>query len=145
MNIERLSGLDTLQAMIREEIPSPSIFQTIPMKIVQAEKGKVVFHGLADDAHSKAAPGVYEGFAAALLDSVTACAMQTLLDPGVEYGTLDLSIKMIKPITGDEPLVAEGSIVDMSSSLGISEGVLKSKSGKLYATATAVYDFNIIN
>ena len=42
--------------------------------------------------------GVHGGFAATVLDSVTGCAVHTLLGAGVAYGTIDLKIKMIIPV-----------------------------------------------
>ena len=40
--------------------------------------------------------GVHGGFAAAVLDSVTGCAVHTMLDPGFGCGTVDLNIKMLR-------------------------------------------------
>jgi uncharacterized protein (TIGR00369 family) len=81
--------------------------------------------------------GVHGGFAATVLDSVTGCAVHTLLNAGVGYGTIDLNVKMIRTVPKNEKLIAEGKIINLSKSLGISEGTLKSQDGKLLATATA--------
>ena len=48
--------------------------------------------------------------ASTVLDSVTGCAVHTLLGTGVDYGTIDLNIKMIKPVPKDENLIAEGNV-----------------------------------
>ena len=37
--------------------------------------------------------GVHGGFAATVLDTVTGCAIHTLLEAGVGYGTIDLNVK----------------------------------------------------
>ena len=37
-------------------------------------------------------------FAATVLDSVTGCAVHTMLPAGVGYGTIDLNVKMCRPI-----------------------------------------------
>lgn len=39
--------------------------------------------------------GVHGGFAATVLDTVTGCAIHTLLEAGVGYGTIDLNVKCI--------------------------------------------------
>ncbi len=44
---------------------------------------------------------------------------------------------MIRPVPRDENLIAEGIVINLSKSLGISEGTLKNEEGKLYATSTA--------
>jgi acyl-coenzyme A thioesterase PaaI-like protein len=53
---------------------------------------------------------VHGEFASTVLDSVTGCAVQTLLGSGVAYGTIDLNIKMIRPVPKDENLIAEGNV-----------------------------------
>ncbi len=137
MKIEEMTGLEILQAMALGELPRASITTTIPMSIIKAEEGKVVFHAIADDSHLNPLGGVHGGFAATVLDSVTGCAVHTLLGAGVGYGTIDLNIKMIRPVPKNEELIAEGKVINMSKSLGISEGTLKSQDGRLLATATA--------
>ena len=123
--------------MIRGEIPTPSMCSTLPMQLVEVEKGRVVFHASANEKHLNPMGGVHGGFAATVLDSVTGCVIHSMLEVGVGYGTIDLSIKMTRPIPRDEVIIAEGTIVNLSKSLGISEAKLKNKEGKLLATATA--------
>ena len=119
------------------ELPRASITTTIPMTFVKIEAGSVLFHAFADDSHLNPMGGVHGGFAATVLDSVTGCAVHTMLNAGVGYGTIDLNIKMIRPVPKNEKLIAEGKVINLSKSLGISEGTLKSLNGKLLATATA--------
>ena len=137
MKIEEMTGLEVLQAMALGELPRASITTTIPMTFVKIEEGRVLFHAIANDSHLNPMGGVHGGFAATVLDSVTGCAVHTLLNAGVGYGTIDLNVKMIRTVPKNEKLIAEGKIINLSKSLGISEGTLKSQDGKLLATATA--------
>ena len=137
MNIEKMTGLDIMQAIVRGELPHPTMSETIPMKVVHVEGGKVVFNAIANEKHLNPQGGVHGGFAATVLDSATGCAVHTLLGAGVAYGTIDLNIKMIRPVPRSTNLIAEGTVINISKSLGISEGILKSEDGKLYATSTA--------
>lgn len=137
MKIEEMTGLEILQAMALGDLPGASITTTIPMTFVKIEEGRVLFHATANDSHLNPLGGVHGGFAATVLDSVTGCAVHTLLKAGVGYGTIDLNIKMIRPVPKNEKLIAEGKIINLSKSLGISEGTLKNQEGKLLATATA--------
>jgi uncharacterized protein (TIGR00369 family) len=137
MEIEEMTGLEVLQAMALGELPAASITTTIPMTFVKIEEGRVLFHAIANDSHLNPMGGVHGGFAATVLDSVTGCAVHTLLNAGVGYGTIDLNVKMIRPVPKNEKLIAEGNIINLSKSLGVSEGTLKSQDGKLLATATA--------
>ena len=137
MNIEKMTGIEILKAILKGELPHPTMSESIPMKVMLVEKGKVVFNAIANDKHLNPQGGVHGGFAATVLDSVTGCAVHTLLGAGVAYGTIDLNIKMLRPVPRDENLIAEGKVINLSKSLGVSEGTLKSKEGKLYATSTA--------
>ena len=107
------------------------------MKVVHVEEGKVVFNAVVNEKHLNPQGGVHGGFAATVLDSATGCAVHTLLGAGVAYGTIDLNIKMIRPVPRSTNLIAEGTVINISKSLGISDGILKSEDGKLYATSTA--------
>ena len=135
--MKNLSGLELMQAMVAGQIPMPPIAHVIPMKGVAAEHGCVVFEAQSDDRHLNPLGGVHGGFAATVLDSVTGCAIHTVLGPGVGYGTVDLNVKMVKAVPRGVPLIAEGRVLSVSRSLGISEGTLKDADGNLYAHATA--------
>ena len=112
------------------------------MKVVQAEEGKVVFNAIANEKHLNPQGGVHGGFASTVLDSATGCAVHTLLGAEVAYGTIDLNIKMIRQVPRSTNLIAEGTVINISKSLGISEGILKNEYGKLYATSTATCMIN---
>jgi uncharacterized protein (TIGR00369 family) len=137
MNISNMGGLEVLQAMASGQVPGPSIANTMPMSLVSAEEGAVVFNAIADDRHLNPLGGVHGGFAATVLDSVTGCAVHSLLAAGVGYATIDLNIKMIRPLPKNSTLTAEGKVINLSKSLGVAEGTLKDSNGKLLATATA--------
>ena len=137
MSLENMSGLEIMLAMAAGKIPAASIASTIPMKVVAAEHGKVVLAATADERHLNPLGGVHGGFAATVMDSVTGCAIHTVLESGVGYGTVDLNVKMLRPVPKNVSLTAEGRVINISKSLGISEGVLKDSEGKIYAHATA--------
>ncbi|MGI9319018.1 MAG: PaaI family thioesterase [bacterium] len=137
MNLESMSGLEIIQAIIDGKLPHPSIAETIPMTFLEAEKGRVVFEATATEKHMNPMGGTHGGFASTVMDSVTGCAVHTMLEPGIPYGTIDLAVRMVRPIPRGVRLIAEGKIVNLSRSLGVSEGSLKDHSGKLYAHATS--------
>jgi uncharacterized protein (TIGR00369 family) len=137
MSIENMTGLEIMQAMGSGEIPLASIAKTIPMKVLSAEVGKVVFEAKADERHINPLGGVHGGFACTVMDSVTGSAVHTMLDPGVGYSTIDLNVKMLRPVPLNVSLIAEGKVINISKTLGISEGILKDEAGKIYAHSTA--------
>ena len=88
-----MTGLEIMQAIVREELPHLTMTKSIPVKVIKVEKGKVVFNAIANNKHLNTQCGVHEGFASTVLDSVTGCAVHTLLGTGAAYGTIDLDIK----------------------------------------------------
>ena len=67
MNIEKMTGLEIMQAIVRGELPHPTMSKSIPMKVMKVEKGKVVFNAIANDKHLNPQGGVHGGFAATVL------------------------------------------------------------------------------
>ena len=80
---------------------------------------------------------MHGGFSATVLDTVTGCVIHTMLSAGTGYATIDLSVKMLRPVPKDVTLLGEGNIISVTKSIGVSEGALKDEAGKLYAYATA--------
>ena len=112
--------------------------ETMGLSLVHAEEGRAVFHARPRGSHLNALGTVHGGFAATVLDSVTGCAVHTLLPAGAGYGTVDLNVKMLRPVPTDKgDLVAEGRVIHLSGRLGVAEGTLKDADGVLYAHGTA--------
>ena len=137
MSAHTMTGLEIMQAYVAGTIPIASIAKTIPMQPMHAEKGKVTFYATADENHLNPLGGVHGGFISTVMDSVTGCAVHTMLDACVGYGTVDLNVKMLRPVPQNVRLIAEGKIVHVSNSIAVSEGSLKDEDGKLYAHSTA--------
>jgi uncharacterized protein (TIGR00369 family) len=137
MNPKELSGLQILQLMCAGKIAPPTMSETIPMYNGRVSAGEIKFTVKADDRHINPLGGVHGGFAATILDSVTGCAVFAALDAGVGYGTIDLNVKMCRPIPKHIELEAIGKLINLSRNLGIAEGQIMDHEGKLYAHATA--------
>lgn len=136
MNPFAMTGLELLKAMHDGHIPPASISQLIPMRGTDMTPGLIRMEAQADDRHLNPLGGVHGGFTATVLDSVTGCAIHSMLEAGVGYATVDLQIKMVRPIPKNTPLIAEGRVLNISKSIGIAEGDLKTAEGKLLAHAT---------
>jgi len=137
MKPREMSGLELLRAAADGRIPPASMAATIPTSLVQIDPGYVKMRARADGRHLNPMGGVHGGFAASVLDSVTGCAVHTMLEAGVGYGTIDLHVKMLRPVPCDQDLVGEARAVHVSRNIATSEGTLKTPDGKLLATATA--------
>lgn len=137
MDAPELTGLERIQAFIDGRLQHPSMTDTLPMRITAADRGFVRFRARADARHLNALGGVHGGFAASVLDSATGCAVHTLLEPGVGYATVDLSVKLVKAVLPDTELTAEGRVIHASSRLGVAEASLRDAAGTLLAHASA--------
>jgi len=137
MNIAEMSGLDWLREAVAGEVSRSSMAETIPMSFLEADSGYVKMSARANEHHLNPLGGVHGGFAATVLDSVTGCAVHSMLEAGISYGTVDLQVKMLRPVPRDQDLVAEGRAIHFSTNIATSEGTLKTKDGELLATATA--------
>ncbi|MBN3788280.1 PaaI family thioesterase [Burkholderia sp. Ac-20353] len=132
-----MSGLELLRAAATGDVPRASITETVPMQFEAVELGYVKMSARADGRHLNPLGGVHGGFAATVLDSVTGCAVHTMLDAGIGYGTIDLHVKMLRPVPRDVDLIAEGRVIHLSRSLGVAEGTLKTPDDKIVAHASA--------
>lgn len=137
MSIKDLSGLEALKAMVAGNIPLPPMAKTMPSRIVHVEEGFVRFIVRADERHLNPAQAVHGGFSATILDTVTGVAVHSVMEAGVGYSTINLNVKMIRPIPINTELIAEGTLINRSRRLAVSEGKIKDENGKIYASGSA--------
>jgi len=138
-NHSKLSGLEYMEAVVAGKIPMPPMAETIPMRCTVAFAGGVTFHARADARHRNRANNVHGGFTATVLDSVTSCALRTGLEPGVGFVTIELNVKLMRPVPCDVDLTAEGKLINVSRRLGVAEARLFDGQGGLCAHATATF------
>lgn len=136
--LSELTGLESVQRFMDGEVEQESMSETIPMRPTHVEAGKVIFDIEADERHQNLFGGVHGGFAATVIDSTTGCAVQSMLGRGEGFATIDLNIKMLRPIPKHTVLKAEGRILNVSKTIALAEGNIKDDQGKLYAHGSAV-------
>lgn len=139
MDINTMSGLDHVKAIASGQVSCSRILDFMPINIVKVESGHVVFHISPEPCHSDFMGKVHCGYAATILDAVTALATRTLLSAEQSYDTLDLSLKVCQSLPCNQVLIAEAKIVNQGRKLVIAEGSIKDKDGNLYAYATSNY------
>lgn len=135
--LKSMSGLEFLQAIRDGKLGPPPIGPTMGFHPISVEQGRVVFQG-------EPSPGVYNpigsvhgGWAATLLDSCMACSVQTTVDKGYGYTTVEIKINYVRPITlKTTPLRAEGRVIAAGKRIATAEGKLIDADGRLYAHGT---------
>ena len=129
-----LSGLELLQAIQRGELPPPPIAKLLDMRIVEVEKGRVLFELVVAEFHYSPLNMVHGGVAAALLDTVMGCAVQAMLGARGGYTTTDLHVRYVRPVTVESRVLrAEGKVVHAGSKVMTATGEVLDARGKLVA------------
>jgi uncharacterized protein (TIGR00369 family) len=132
------TGLQIFQAILAGEIPPPPIAALLDIEPVEAEEGRAVFAVTPAEFHYNPIGLVHGGLAATMIDSATGCAVQSTLEPGVLYTSLEVKVNFARPITRDTGRVlCEGTIVHRGSRVATAEGrVLAESDGRLLAHGT---------
>lgn len=132
-----LTGLDRLRTMMREGHLT-GIEQTLGLRLVEVEEGRVVVEGTPGLSVYNPFGVVHGGYAAAILDNACGYAAQSKMTPGQACTTLELKVAYHKAMTRDTGLVrAEGRIVSIGRRAAFAEARLTDIAGKLYASATS--------
>ena len=133
-----LSGLEQLRAAFFGKEEFTGIGGTLGMRPVLVEEGRMVFEGVPDKRVYNPIGTVSGGYAATMLDSAMACAVNSRLAAGQACTTLEFKIAFHRPMTTQSgPVRAEGVVVSLGRRAAFAEGKLTDKDGKLCASATS--------
>lgn len=135
--LAKYSGLELLQRIIDGKYPAPPIGARLNYGLSEVSEGRAVFRGLPGERHLNPLGGVHGGWAATILDSALACAVQTLLVAGEAYTTVEFKVNLMRPITPKTgEVVCEGRVIQKGRTLAVSEASLKDRDGKMLAFGT---------
>ena len=134
---KEMSGLEFVQGLVDGSLPLNTIAQTLGYDVTEAVNGRVVVTAEPSAAHLNPAGTVHGGFAATLLDSCMGLAVQTTLEKGVAQTTVEFKITLMRPITPETGLIkAEGVVLNRGRRIGIAEGRITDKQGRLLVHGT---------
>lgn len=133
-----MTGLEHLEAIRDGRFPPPPIADLLGIELVEVGHGRATFAAHPGERHYNPIGVVHGGLAATLLDSAMGCAVQSTLEAGVGYTTLDLNTTFLRPIMSDTgKVLCEAAVVHAGSRVATAEGRLFSaRTGKLLATGT---------
>lgn len=136
-DIEGLTGLQVMQAMINGKIPYAAIAKTLNFTIVEVSPGLAIFQGQPLAEHLNPLGTIHGGWAAAMLDSALGCSVHTMMPPGRGYTTAELGVNYVKALTPKVQRVrAVGKVIHCGRQLATAEARLVGPDGTLYAHAT---------
>ena len=135
--IKGYSGLDFLQRIASGQVAQPPIGWTLDFRLAEVKPGFVLFTMTPAFKHYNPIGSVHGGVACTLLDSCMSCAIQTHVEKGFGYTTLELKVNLVRPITEKTgPIRAEGRSLYVGRRSGTAEGKIIDASGTLLAHGT---------
>lgn len=133
MTVETLTGYERLRAVIEGRRSAP-YGVLVGFHPVDVEKGRVVFEGVPGEEHYNPQGIVHGGYAASILDSCMGCAIESTLDAGVSYTTIELKINFVRAMTAEIGTVrAVGSTIHAGRRMATAEGRLLDGKDRLLA------------
>ena len=133
-----LTGLDVLHRFASGLLPAPPVAELVGFEPTFVSPGLVVFAYEPREEHYNPLGTVHGGIVATVLDTAMGCAVQSELDAGVGYTTIELKTNFVRPVTlASGRLRAEGRLVHGGSRIVTAEARLADGEGKLYAHATS--------
>lgn len=135
--LKSISGMELLTGIIAGRHPPAPIGDALNFLLLEVSDGTATFIGNPLAAHYNPIGSIHGGWAATLLDSCMACAIQTGVPAGRAYTTAEIKVNMVRPISHETgPLKAIGTVIHPGRQVATSEGRIVGPDGKLYAHGT---------
>ena len=132
-----MAGLDFLRALRDGHVPRPPVAALIGTELTEVDQGRIVMRMVPAEQHYNPLGTVHGGVIATLLDSVMGCAVQSTLEKGRGYTTLEIKVNYVRAVTKHTGTVSgEGRVVHAGRRSAVAEARLTDASGRLYATAS---------
>jgi uncharacterized protein (TIGR00369 family) len=133
-----LSGLAFLAAIRDGRFAAPPIARLMGFSLVELDFGLAVFECVPDESVYNPIGVVHGGLVCTLADSAAGCAVQTTLDAGVAYTSIDINVTYLRPVTKDTGLIrATARVTKPGRRVAYATVEVADASGKLLAQATS--------
>jgi uncharacterized protein (TIGR00369 family) len=135
--LKDMSGLEFLRRIVDGRLPRPPITETLGFDLAEVSPGFALFTMTPQFRHYNPIGTVHGGVAATLLDSCMSCAVQTTIEAGLGYTTLEIKVSRVRPITEKTgPIRAEGRSLHTGRRSATAEGKILDAAGTLLAHGT---------
>ena len=135
--IQGYSGIEFLRRIADGRAAQPPICYTLGFRLAEVAPGFALFTMTPALRQYNPIGTVHGGVAATLLDSCMSCSIQTHLEKGLGYTTLELKVNMVRPITENTgPIRAEGRSLYVGRRSATAEGKIIDAKGTLLAHGT---------
>jgi uncharacterized protein (TIGR00369 family) len=132
-----MSGREFLEAVRDGQLPAAPIAKLMEFSIEEVGEGRVVFGCTPDESLYNPIGTVHGGLVCTLADTVIGCAVHSLLEAGVAYTSIDLTVNYLRPVTADgTKLLATGTVTKPGRRVAFATAEIVDASGKVVATGT---------
>jgi uncharacterized protein (TIGR00369 family) len=130
-------GLELVQSWLKEDRAAPPVCRLSGWRIIDVEEGASTWSMPASEWFCSGFGTFYGGFIALFLDGVINTAVTTTLAPGTSFGTLDLKVNFLRPVTPDgRELLARARVAHRGRTIAVATADLEDADGKRVAMAT---------
>lgn len=130
-------GLAQLRALMASERKAP-LLEKMDIRLVEVERGHVVFEGTPDRSVYNPLGSVHGGYAATMLDSACGIAAHSTQGPNRGHTTLELKVSYLRALDDRSGTVrAVGRTISVGRRVAFTEATLHDGEGRLCATATS--------
>jgi len=136
--LKTLNGLDYLLGLKDGTIPLPPMYSLFKFRFLEVEAGHIVIEAAPAEYECNPLGVIHGGLACTALDSVTACAVQSVLPAGAVMTTLETKVNFVRAIKLDAgPLRCAGRVIHAGKRVATAEGRITDGSGNLCAHAVS--------
>jgi uncharacterized protein (TIGR00369 family) len=134
---DETSGLDLVHLWQKEERPPAPSCSLLGLRFVEVAEGSVALAMPASLWFCTGFGTFYGGVLTALADQAINTAVLTTLPPGTSFGTLDLKVNFLRPVTPDgRDLVARATVEQRGRTIAVTTCRVDDAEGKRIAMAT---------
>ena len=133
-----LSGLDFLSAVRDGTFPPPPMARLMGFALVHVAPGLAVLECTPDESVYNPIGVVHGGLVSTLADSAAGFAVQSSLEAGVAYTSIDINVTFLRPVTKDTGLIrATGRLTKPGRRVAYATVDVTDGSERLLARATS--------
>ena len=134
---DETGGLDLVQLWAKGELPPAPVCSLFGLRFGDVVEGGVTISMPASLWFCTGFGSFYGGAVAALADAAISTAVITTLPPGTSFGTLDLKLNFLRPVTPDgRDLVARASVEQRGRTIAVTTARIDDADGRRVAMAT---------
>lgn len=131
-------GLELVQSWMKEERETPPVCQLTGWRLLEVDEGTSTWSMPASEWFCTGFGTFYGGIIALFIDGGINTAVTTTLPAGTSFGTLDLKVNFLRPVTPDgRDLVARARVTHRGRTVSVTRAEIENADGKLVAMATS--------